>query len=195
MFAIRRKFVLPAVGLMLAGAGSILPATSGNAEQRGDAPALAYDVDFTQVEPQLAATPASTDLMPAVATVAAASVDSRELECMAKVVHHESRGQPRRGQLAVAQALINRLKAGRFGDSICAVAAQRGQFFNVASYNPRRDTGDWNLAEDVSRDALTGEAEQVAPGALFVRASYAAPNSFFRTRQRVTAVGGHIFYR
>jgi spore germination cell wall hydrolase CwlJ-like protein len=199
MSAIRRKFVLPAVGLMLAGAGSMLPATSGSAEQRGEAPALAYDVDFNQVEPTLDATPASVDLTPAVATAAAlpsaAPVDSHELECMAKVVHHESRGQPRRGQLAVAQALINRLKAGRFGDSICAVAAQRGQFFNVASYNPRRDTDDWNLAEDVSRDALAGEAEQVAPGALFFRASYAAPNSFFRTRQRVTAVGGHIFYR
>ena len=199
MFAIRRKFILPAVGLMLAGAGSILPATSGNAEQPGDAPALAYDVDFPQVEPKLTATPASTDPTPAVVTAAAepstTSVDSRELECMAKVVHHESRGQPRRGQLAVAQALINRLKAGRFGDSICAVAAQRGQFFDVTSYHPRRDTDDWNIAEDVSRDALAGEAEQVAPGALFFRASYAAPNSFFRTRQRVTAVGGHIFYR
>jgi spore germination cell wall hydrolase CwlJ-like protein len=199
MFAIRRKFVLPAVGLMLAGAGLILPATSGSAGQRGEAPALAYDVDFTQVEPTLTAAPTPIQLTPAVATAAAlpsvAPVDAHELECMAKVVHHESRGQPRRGQLAVAQALINRLKAGRFGDSICAVAAQRGQFFNVASYHPSRDTGDWDLAEEVSRDALAGEAEQVAPGALFFRASYAAPNSFFRTRQRVAAVGGHIFYR
>jgi len=199
MSAIRRKFLLPAAGLLLAGAGMFLPATSGAAEQRGEAPALPYDVDFTKVEPTLAATPTSINITPAIATAEAlpsiAPVDSHELECMAKVVHHESRGQPRRGQLAVAQALVNRLKAGRFGDSICAVAAQRGQFFNVAAYNPRRDTSDWDVAEEVSRDALAGGAEQVAPGALFFRASYAAPNSFFRTRQRVAAVGGHIFYR
>src|SRR6478736_315825 len=143
MFAIRRKFLLPAAGLLLAGAGSFLPATSGAAEQRGEAPALPYDVDFTKVEPTLAATSTSIEMEPAVATAevlpSVAQVDSRELECMAKVVHHESRGQPRRGQLAVAQALVNRLKAGRFGDSICAVAAQRGQFFDVTSYHPRRD--------------------------------------------------------
>src|SRR4051812_27660162 len=112
MFAIRRKFVLPAVGLILAGAGSMLPATSGNAEQPGEAPALAYDIDFNQVDQALAA-PTAIDPTPAVATAAAApsatTVDTHELECMAKVVHHESRGQPRRGQLAVAQALINRL--------------------------------------------------------------------------------------
>jgi len=195
MFAIRRNLVVSAAGLSLAGALAILPAASSSAAQAGDAPALAYDVNFQAVDQ--AATPITpAKLTPAVATAApsAAPVDAQELECMAKVVHHESRGQPRRGQLAVAQALVNRLKAGRFGDSICAVAAQRGQFFNVASYHPR-PSADWDAAKDVSRDVLTGDAEQVAPGALFFRAAYAAPNSFFRTRERVASVGGNVFYR
>jgi len=217
MFAIRRTLVASATVLALAGAGAILPAASGSAAQAGKAPALAYNVNFDSAEPTLAASsvPATsfaastasapsgasaTDTpTPAVTTApalaSATQVDSRELECMAKVVHHESRGQPRRGQLAVAQALVNRLRAGRFGDSICAVASQRGQFFNVASYHPRQDTADWDMAEGVARDALAGETEQVAPGALFFRAAYAAPNSFFRSRERVAAVGGNVFYR
>jgi spore germination cell wall hydrolase CwlJ-like protein len=30
---------------------------------------------------------------------------------------------------------------------------------------------------------------------MYFRASYAPANAFFRTRQRVTTVGAHVFYR
>ncbi len=64
-----------------------------------------------------------------------------ELTCLAKVVVHESGNQPRAGQLAVAQVVMNRVHdpRGRFGRSICGVIMQRGQFFNVHAYNPPRD--------------------------------------------------------
>lgn len=118
-----------------------------------------------------------------------------ELECMAKVVVHEAGNQSRRGQLAVAQLIMNRIVSGRFPTTACGVANQRGQFFATASYNPPRDSAPWASAVEVSRQAREGNAEPVAPGALFFHAAYASADSFFRTRQRVATLGDHIFYR
>jgi len=119
----------------------------------------------------------------------------RELECMAKVVMHEAGNQTRTGQLAVAQLIMNRVGKSHFGASICAVVNQPGQFFQTASYNPRRDDARWITAVEVSREALEGGADPVVPGAIFYHAASQTPNRFFRTRQRVSMVGDHIFYR
>lgn len=124
----------------------------------------------------------------------AAEPSPRELECMAKVVHHEAANQPRAGQLAVAQLMMNRMESGRFADTICGVAAQRGQFFDVDAYTPRQDAR-WDVAMEVSREAMTDSAKPVVPGALFYHANTQGATSFFRTRQRVATLGDHIFYR
>jgi spore germination cell wall hydrolase CwlJ-like protein len=118
-----------------------------------------------------------------------------DLECMAKVVLHEAGNQSREGQLAVAQLIVNRMESGRFPKTACGVANQPGQFFNTHAYNPRRDTARWAMAVEVSREALAGETAPVIPGAIFYHAAYQAPTSWFRTRQRIGALGDHIFYR
>ena len=124
----------------------------------------------------------------------AAEPSARELECMAKVVHHEAANQSREGQLAVAQLMMNRMESGRFADTICGVAAQRGQFFDVDSYSPRQDAR-WDTALDVSREALAEAGRAVVPGALFYHAATQPATTFFRTRHRVAQLGDHIFYR
>jgi len=80
---------------------------------------------------------------------------------------------------------------GRFGRTICGVVMQRGQFFNVNAYNPRRDVR-WFQALEVARQARDGNAAPVMEGALFFHAAYAGP---FRGRVRVGRIAGHIFYR
>lgn len=119
----------------------------------------------------------------------------KQLECMAKVVHHEAGNQPRSGQLAVAQLIMNRVGQDRFGESVCEVVNQPGQFFRTASYNPKRGTDRWATAVEVSRQAMAGSGDQVVPGAVFYHAASQGPNRFFRTRQRISTVGDHVFYR
>ena len=170
----------------LAVAATLLVPSAGYAADVAT-PALRYDLSF--VGPATLASPDDETV------ASAAAIDPGALDCMAKVVHHESRGQPRRGMLAVAQTLVHRLKAGgRFGGSICEVANQPGQFFKTASYHPRRDD-DWDEAIDIARATLNGEAEEAAPGAMFFRAAAGTHSTFFRGRQRVAAIGGQIFYR
>jgi spore germination cell wall hydrolase CwlJ-like protein len=201
---------------LYAGAGAVallatmalVPATVGSAAEMVAAPILSYDLESTAAAPVAApVAPQAPVAAPVVQTVQndqrAADMDTADRsqfdqashECIAKIVLHEAGNQPREGKIAVAQTLVNRLKAGRFGDSICSVANQPGQYFKLSQFRPRRDTDAWADAMDVAHDVLRGEADPVAPGALFFRADYAPANTFFRTRQRVTQVGAHVFYR
>lgn len=188
--------------LTLALSGFALSSGSSAAELVANTPLLAYDLSATIPSATPAATPitaqpAADESAPQAAPVAVAAVDPADVECMAKVVMHEANNQPREGKIAVAQTLVNRLKAGngRFGDSICEIVNQKGQYFHIASFRPRRDSDGWQDAVEVAHQVLAGQAEPVAPGAIYFRASYAPANAFFRTRQRVTTVGAHVFYR
>ncbi|PZU09728.1 MAG: cell wall hydrolase [Sphingomonas sp.] len=148
-----------------------------------------------QSTPAEAAAPAQIAAVQTEAAEPVARLDEASVTCMAKVVHHEAGNQSRTGKVAVAQTLMNRLKAGgRFGSTICEVANQPGQYFKTASYRPQKDDT-WEAAVDVARDTLNGDEDQVVPGAIFFRAAYAPPTSFFRSRQRLAAVGDHVFYR
>ena len=182
------EFSMPAdrrvlfVGAALAATAILAPGVSLAADTSA-LPTLRYDLDGY-------APPAPEPL------TEVAADDNSSVRCLAKVVHHEAGNQSRDGQLAVAQTLVNRLnKGGRFGGTICEVANQRGQYFNTAAYHPREDSAGWKEAVSAARDALSGTAETVAPGAIFFRAAYAPANSFFRSRQRITSIGDHVFYR
>lgn len=157
-----------------------------------------YRLDASVTEPTIslddardaAIAPAPAPI-PAV-VVADAGMDG-ELECLAKIVLHEAGNQGRDGQLAVAQVVMNRVNSGRFADTICGVALQRNQFFNVHAYHPPRD-GRWETAVEIARDARAAASPPVVADALFFHAAQANP-PFFRSRQRVAQLGNHVFYR
>lgn len=121
-------------------------------------------------------------------------LNERHVNCVAKVVHHEAGNQPREGKIAVAHVLLNRVKKG-FGDNVCAVAKQPGQFFRIDRYHPDRKSDGWAEAVDVARDVLAGEARDISKGALYFHANWARPNGFFRSRTKVARLDDHDFYR
>lgn len=118
----------------------------------------------------------------------------RQLECLATAVYHESKGEPLEGQLAVAQVVMNRVGSDQFADSICGVVYQPKQFSFIEGRTPRRSASAWDTAVAVARIARDRAFRQVAPDALFFHANYAKP-SWRTLKQKVVAVGAHIFYR
>lgn len=48
-----------------------------------------------------------------------------ELFCLALILYHEARGEPRVGQLAVAEVVLNRVQDERYPDTICEVMEQK----------------------------------------------------------------------
>jgi N-acetylmuramoyl-L-alanine amidase len=41
---------------------------------------------------------------------------TEDLECMAKTIHHEARGESTIGKKAVAHVVLNRIESGKFPD-------------------------------------------------------------------------------
>jgi N-acetylmuramoyl-L-alanine amidase len=203
MYANRRLYRVTSASVAFLAAVIAAPASVGSAAETSDvSPILSYDIADAPLSfsPE-AAKRAMLEQATAPAAIPAAPVqpiavadNDPELECMAKVVHHEAANQSRDGQLAVAQLMMNRKQSGRFASTICGVAHQPRQFFNTNAYNPRRDAR-WEMALDVAREAMAGQTQSVIPGAVFYHAAYQKATSFFRTRQRIAKLGDHVFYR
>jgi spore germination cell wall hydrolase CwlJ-like protein len=187
----------PGVNAMTPATAVIVPTDDHSAVAEdlapGSAPAkLVADIDVTD---DAVTAPQPAFVKQAVLETASpidSNIDSKSIECVAKVIIHEAGYEPHRGQIAVAQVIRNRMK--RFSTSACAVVKQPGQFFNVDAYNPSRDTARWSDAVAIAQDTLAGEGEEVAPGALFFHAA-SSRGSFVGSRPRVAQIGGHIFYR
>lgn len=115
----------------------------------------------------------------------------REQRCLAEAVYFESRGEPLEGQLAVAQAIINRVESGRFAPTVCGVVAQPGQFsFNR---NAARGGRDWTIAQAIAAVAMRDLWHEMAPRAMSFHAVRVSPG--WRDRTRVATIGRHVFYR
>lgn len=115
----------------------------------------------------------------------------REFGCLAAAVFFEARGEPLEGQLAVAQAILNRVQSGRYGDSVCAVLRAPGQFsFNAARRPAAGD--DWNAARGIAAVAIAGMWHDVADGATSFHAARVRPGWHM---VRVAQIGNHVFYR
>lgn len=55
-------------------------------------------------------------------------VKVRDLECLASVIYHESRGEPKKGKIAVGHVVLNRVNHQHYPDTICEVIFQPVQF-------------------------------------------------------------------
>ena len=122
---------------------------------------------------------------------AAAAATGAELDCLATAVWFESRGEALEGQLAVAQAVVNRARSGRWGKGICGVINAPHQF-NFIAARVQRSTATFTTALAVARIAAAGLWHDVAEGAHSFHAARLNP----RWRlTRVATIGNHVFYR
>ncbi|PZO57166.1 MAG: cell wall hydrolase [Pseudoxanthomonas suwonensis] len=125
----------------------------------------------------------------ATAAPAFANVSKSEMECIARTVYHEARGEPVSGQIAVAEVIINRKMSGSFPKNACSVVSQKGQF---APAGKVRESGAMERARRAAR-AAAGPGD-VTNGATYFHTPAVRPG--WSRRFRVTArIGSHIFYR
>jgi N-acetylmuramoyl-L-alanine amidase len=146
------------------------------------------------VAPVAAAATTNHNLPQLVSAMGAATDVSQdaELRCLATAVYFESRGEPLEGQLAVAQAIVNRVESGRYASSICGVVKQRGQFTFDHSRTPTAGR-DWQTARGVARVAADDMWHEVAPDAVSFHAARLSPG--WRGKTRIAQIGNHVFYR
>jgi spore germination cell wall hydrolase CwlJ-like protein len=116
----------------------------------------------------------------------------RELDCLATAVWFESRGEALEGQLAVAQAVVNRARSGKWGGKdVCGVIRAPRQFSFVPE-RVQRGTATFTTALAVARVAMMGLWHDIAEGAHSFHAARLKPG--WRLT-RVAKIGNHVFYR
>ena len=129
----------------------------------------------------------------------------RELGCLAENVYHEARGEPRAGQVAVAEVVLNRVAASGFPGTICEVVHEkhldvtRRRYVGAFSWTEidelRRPRGRaWRRAVEIATAVYEGEEPAVVPGATHYHSTAVEPPWAAQKRQ-VATIGNHIFYR
>ena len=127
---------------------------------------------------------------------------ARALHCMTQAIYYEAAREPVRGQQAVAQVVLNRVRHPAYPKSICGVVYQgaarpTGCQFTFTCDGALRWTpqaGLWRQAQDVARRALAGFVDRDVGSATHYHAAYVVPY-WAPTLVKMTQVGQHIFYR
>lgn len=128
---------------------------------------------------------------------------SQEQKCLATAIYFEARGEKVRGQAAVAQVILNRVRNPAYPASVCDVVYQNDDWANKCQFsfacdgapdiiNDRRA---YRLAKDVAMAVTGGKIflPDVASSTHY-NATYVNP-SWARAMERMTQIGSHIFYR
>ena len=126
----------------------------------------------------------------------------RALRCLAQAIYYEAALEPRRGQEAVAQVILNRVRDPNFPASICGVVYQGAERTTGCQFSFTCDGSlarppvawAWNQAQDVARRALEGFTAAWVGTATHYHADYVRP-WWSPTVTKVNQVGAHIFYR
>jgi spore germination cell wall hydrolase CwlJ-like protein len=120
-----------------------------------------------------------------------------ERYCLTQALYYEARGEGERGQLAVADVILQRQRSKYHPDTICDVVYQPYQFSFVTDGSTLReiDLDSWNKADDLAGRILRGEVKTSLTGrALFYHAKSVRPD-WADEMVKTTEIGNHIFYR
>lgn len=114
-----------------------------------------------------------------------------DLDCLAKVIYHEARGEPEEGQVAVAWVVMNRLNSQRFSNTICGVVYQKSQFSWTAFKYKIRDRNAYELAENLARLVLYEAIPDPTNGAIYFDSLGRKPG---RKTKQLVKIKHHYFY-
>ena len=125
----------------------------------------------------------------AAASSGSASIVSADHRLLAKLVYAEARGEPYKGQVAVAAVVLNRVRSSSFPNTISGVIYQRNAFtcVNNGSINNTPDSSCIRAA----LDALNGWDPTC--GCLYYYNPKTATDDWIRSRTTKTVIGRHYF--
>ncbi len=130
------------------------------------------------------------------------AVGGPEWECLSEALYFEARGETVKGQFAVAEVILNRIKSERFPTSACGVINQgtgkkyQCQFTYTCDGHEEviREPRAFERVSKVARLALDGRAPKLTEGATHYHTTAVNPD-WSRVYIKTTAIGTHIFYR
>lgn len=131
-----------------------------------------------------------------------ADLSDKEMWCLATAIYFEARGESYRGQVAVAQVVLNRVRDHRYPDTICGVVFQNQSRRNACQFSFACDgipeavseRGPWTQAEEIAQKVTSGELYLTEVGqATHYHATYVRP-AWAPRMNKLTQIGLHVFY-
>ena len=118
----------------------------------------------------------------------------QDINCLAKNIYYEARGEPVEGQIAVAQVTLNRVRSGTFGSSICKVVYAKNQFsWTLDKRKKINSNKEWDASKALALEVLNGKSHIPNFNALYFHTKHIRPR-WARTKTKVTIIANHIFY-
>lgn len=126
----------------------------------------------------------------------------KQVDCLADNVYFEARSEPEKGQIAVAQVTMNRVRSGKFPETVCGVVRQKTndvcQFSwwcdAKAKAQSLKRRFDWDTYEKIREIAMAVYFDEQMPdvtnGALYFHAVHVGGVN----KKQSVRIGQHIFY-
>ncbi len=125
-------------------------------------------------------------------------------KCLADAVYFEARGEPYKGQQAVAQVVINRVFSGFYPNDVCGVVYQNSGHHLACQFTfacegkdlSRIDEPDmWEQAKQIAKDMLDGKIWLTEVGHATHYHAYWVHPSWVHEMTKLYKLGVHTFYR
>ena len=125
-------------------------------------------------------------------------------KCLADAVYFEARGEPLRGQMAVAQVVMNRVFSGFYPNNVCGVVYQNANRHLACQFTfacegkdlSRIDEPDmWEQAKRIAKDMLDGKIWLAEVGHATHYHAYWVHPSWVHEMKKMYKLGVHTFYR
>jgi spore germination cell wall hydrolase CwlJ-like protein len=128
---------------------------------------------------------------------------ARAEKCLTDAIYFEARGEPVRGQIAVAQVVMNRVFSGYYPSTVCGVVYQNARHhlacqFTFACDGIRdvvREPDAWERAKKIAAETLDGKLWLPEVGKATHYHAYWVHPSWVREMTKMYKLGVHTFYR
>jgi len=165
---------------------SSAPAISWRPAARGETHPLVPEISYTRK--WVASQPAATG--------------GADWRCLSEALYFEARGESVKGQFAVAEVILNRVKSSKFPGSVCAVVNQgtgkrnRCQFSYTCDGNPENinEPAAYRSVGKIARALLDGAPRNLTVGATYYHNHTVRPR-WSKVFTRTASIDGHLFYR
>jgi hypothetical protein len=132
----------------------------------------------------------------------APTINAREHACLSQAIYYEARGETQRGQLAVAEVIMNRTRSAHYPHSVCGVVYQGSHrstgcqftFTCDGSLGQRPRGRAWDRSKRLATAVLAGYTRPITQHATHYHTEAVNP-VWSSGLVETTTIGTHIFYR
>lgn len=119
----------------------------------------------------------------------------QDVECLTKNIYYEAGNQKEVGKYAVATVTLNRLKVGRWGNTVCKVVYSPAQFsWTLLKRLRTPDPDNYAHCREVAIKALKGYRVKSLDRSLLYHADYIKAPNWADPVHKIGQIGTHIFY-